>query len=301
MNSFSDIEDIDSNQLKKILTFSEEIKAERKNVSKGTKDFKKYLKNKVVALLFKKPSTRTRFSFEVGIFQMGGQSITVSSNEMQLSNFESMSDTARVLSQYLDMVIIRTDNHSDLIDLTKYSNIPIINGLSDKSHPCQVLSDIFTFEEIIGSIERKKVVWLGDSNNVCNSYIQASKKFNFEFIISGPREILSVETKINQKCQYEINPEKALKGADLIVTDTWYSMHHTKEERKLRQEIMQDYTLTSDLVNISKKNCLVFHCMPIYRNNEITPDVADKFFEIFLKQAENRLHVQKGIMRWCLS
>ena len=301
MNSFSDIEDIDSNQLKKILTFSEEIKAERKNVSKGTKDFKKYLTNKVVALLFKKPSTRTRFSFEVGISQMGGQSITVSSNEMQLSNFESMSDTARVLSQYLDMVIIRTDNHSDLIDLTKYSNIPIINGLSDKSHPCQVLSDIFTFEEIIGSIERKKVVWLGDSNNVCNSYIQASKKFNFEFIISGPREILSVETKINQKCQYEMNPEKALKGADLIVTDTWYSMHHTKEERKLRQEIMQDYTLTSDLVNISNKNCLVFHCMPIYRNNEITPDVADKFFEIFLKQAENRLHVQKGIMRWCFS
>ena len=122
MNSFSDIEDIDSNQLKKILTFSEEIKAERKNVSKGTKDFKKYLTNKVVALIFKKPSTRTRFSFEVGISQMGGQSITVSSNEMQLSNFESMSDTARVLSQYLDMVIIRTDNHSDLIDLTKYSN-----------------------------------------------------------------------------------------------------------------------------------------------------------------------------------
>ena len=301
MNSFLDIEDIDSNQLKKILTYSAEIKAERKNVSKGTKDFKKYLINKVVALLFKKPSTRTRFSFEVGIFQMGGKSITVSSKEMQLSNFESMSDTARVLSQYLDMVVIRTDNHSDLIDLTKYSNIPIINGLSDKSHPCQVLSDIFTFEEIIGSIERKKVVWLGDSNNVCNSYIQASRKFNFEFIISGPREILSVETKINQKCQYEMNPEKALKGADLIVTDTWYSMHHTKEERKLRQEIMKYYTLTNDLVNISKKNCLVFHCMPIYRNNEIMSDVADKFFEIFLKQAENRLHVQKGIMKWCVS
>ena len=301
MNSFLDIEDIDKNQLKKILTFSAGLKSERKNISKGTKDFKKYLTNKVVALLFKKPSTRTRFSFEVGIFQMGGQTITVSSNEMQLSNFESMTDTARVLSQYLDMVVIRTDNHFDLIDLTKYSNIPIINGLSDKSHPCQVLSDIFTFEEIIGSIEGKKVVWLGDSNNVCNSYIQASKKFNFDFIISGPREFLSSETKRIQKYQYEMNPEKALKSADLIVTDTWYSMHHTKEERKLREEIMQDYTLTNDLVNISKKNCLVFHCMPIYRNNEITSDVADKFFEIFLKQAENRLHVQKGIMKWCLS
>ena len=168
---------------------------------------------------------------------------------MQLSNLESMADTSRVLSQYLDMVVIRTDNHSDLMDLTKYSNIPIINGLSDKSHPCQVLSDIFTFEEIIGSIEGKKVVWLGDSNNVCNSYIQASKKLNFELVISGPREFLSSEIKRSQKYQYEVHPEKALKNADLIVTDTWYSMHHTKEERKLRKEIMQKYSLTMDLVN----------------------------------------------------
>jgi ornithine carbamoyltransferase len=301
LNNFIDIEDIDSNQLKKIMVFSAGLKAERKNISKGSKDLKKYLTNKVVALLFKKPSTRTRFSFEVGIFQMGGQTLTVSSNEMQISNFESMSDTARVISQYIDMVVLRTDNHSDLIDLANYSSIPIINGLSDKSHPCQVLSDIFTFEEIIGSIENKKVVWLGDSNNVCNSYIQASKKLNFEFVISGPREFLSSEIKSSPKYQYEMHPEKALKNADLIVTDTWYSMHHTKEERKLRKEIMHKYTLTNDLVNISKKNCLVFHCMPIYRNNEITSDVVDNFFEIFLKQAENRLHVQKGIMKWCLT
>jgi ornithine carbamoyltransferase len=232
---------------------------------------------------------------------MGGQTLTVSSNEMQISNFESMSDTARVLSQYLDMVVLRTDNHSDLIDLANYSSIPIINGLSDKSHPCQVLSDIFTFEEIVGSIEGKKVVWLGDSNNVCNSYIQASNKLNFELVISGPKEFLSSEIKSSPKYQYEMHPEQALQNADLIVTDTWYSMHHTKEERKLRQEIMQKYTLTNDLVNLSKKKCLVFHCMPIHRNNEIMSDVADKFFEIFLKQAENRLHVQKGIMKWCFS
>lgn len=301
MNNFVDIKDIGLNQLKQILTFSARLKAERKRVSKGTKDLNKYLANKIVALLFKKPSTRTRFSFEVGIFQMGGQTVTVSSNEMQLSNFESMTDTARVLSQYLDMIVIRTDNHSDLIDLTKYSNIPIINGLSDRSHPCQVLSDIFTFEEIIGSIKGKKVVWIGDSNNVCNSYIEASKKFNFDLIISGPTEFVLNETQRNQNCQYEMHPEKALKNADLIVTDTWYSMHHTKKEKKLRQDIMQNYTLTNDLVKISNKNCLVFHCMPIYRNNEIMSDVADKFFEIFLKQAENRLHVQKGIMKWCLS
>ena len=138
-----------------------------------------------MALLFKKPSTRTRFSFEVGIFQMGGQTLTVSSNEMQISNFESMSDTARVLSRYLDMVVLRTDNHSDLIDLTNYSSIPIINGLSDQSHPCQVLSDIFTFEEIIGSIKGKKVVWLGDVNNVCNSYKKFSTRCGRNASING--------------------------------------------------------------------------------------------------------------------
>ena len=187
MNNFVDIKDIDLNQLKKILTFSARLKEERKSISKGTKDFNEYLANKIVALIFKKPSTRTRFSFEVGILQMGGQTLTVSSNEMQISNFESMSDTARVLSQYLDMVVLRTDNHSDLIDLANYSSIPIINGLSDKSHPCQVLSDIFTFEEIIGSIEGKKVVWiaLGSSwsrlktrfqKNACRTWLARGRK-----------------------------------------------------------------------------------------------------------------------------
>ena len=140
-----------------------------------------------------------------------------------------------------------------------------------------------------------------DISNKIKILINQFNAQNFELVISGPREFLSSEIKRSPKYQYEVHPEKALKNADLIVTDTWYSMHHTKEERKLRQEIMKKYTLTSDLVNISKKNCLVFHCMPIYRNNEIMSDVADKFFEIFLKQAENRLHVQKGIMKWCLS
>ena len=301
MNNFIDIKDIDLNQLTKIFDFSARLKVARKDFSKGTKDLNKYLLNKIVTLLFKKPSTRTRFSFEVGVSQMGGQTITVYSNEMQLSNLESMSDTASVLSRYLDMIVMRTEKHSDFIDLIKNSNIPIINGLSDQSHPCQVLSDVFTFEEIIGPIKGKKVIWLGDVNNVCNSYIQASNKFNFELIISGPLELLPNKTKGIQNFLYEINPEIALKNADLIVTDTWYSMNQTKQEKELRQKIMQKYSLTNDLVKISKNNCLVFHCMPIYRNNEIMSDVADKFFEIFLKQAENRLHVQKGTMKWCLS
>ena len=233
---------------------------------------------------------------------MGGKTISVSSNELQISNLETMSDTASVLTKYLDMIVLRTENHSDLTDLIKHSNIPVINGLSDQSHPCQVLSDIFTYEEISGSIEDKKVVWLGDANNVCNSYIQASDKFKFELIICGPLEFIPRDNGNGfQNFQYEVDPKKALKNADLIVTDTWYSMHQTENEKEIRKKKMQNYTLTEELLKISKNESLVFHCMPIYRNNEIMSDIADKFFDIFLKQAENRLHVQKGIMHWCFS
>ena len=300
MNNFIEIKDLNLNQIANIFDLSSRLKKDRKGLTKGTKDFNQYLLNKVVALLFKKPSTRTRFSFEVGIFQMGGKTISVSSNELQISNLETMSDTAGVLTKYLDMIVLRTDNHSDLTDLIKYSDIPIINGLSDQSHPCQVLSDLFTYEEISGSIKNKKVVWLGDANNVCKSYIQASSKFNFELIISGPIEFVPKDNGFNN-FQYEVDPEKALKNADLIVTDTWFSMHQTEEERETRKQKMKIYTLTKELLKISKNGTLVFHCMPIYRNNEIMSDVADEFFKIFLKQAENRLHVQKGIMQWCLS
>lgn len=300
MNNFIDIKDLNLNQIANIIDLSSRLKKDRKSFTNGTKDFNQYLLNKVVALLFKKPSTRTRFSFEVGIFQMGGKTISVSGNELQISNLETMSDTAGVLTKYLDMIVLRTENHSDLTDLVKYSDIPIINGLSDQSHPCQVLSDIFTYEEISGSIKDKKVVWLGDLNNVCNSYIQASDKFNFQLIICGPLEFMPRDNG-DQKFEYEFDPKKALKDADLIVTDTWYSMNQTEKERQIRKKKMQNYTLTDELLKISKNESLVFHCMPIYRNNEITSDIADKFFDIFLKQAENRLHVQKGIMNWCFS
>ena len=299
MNNFIDIKDLNLNQITNIFDVSAKLKKDRKGFTNGTKDPNQFLVNKVVALLFKKPSTRTRFSFEVGVFQMGGKTISVSSNELQISNLETISDTASVLTRYLDMIILRTETHSDLNDFIEFSDIPVINGLSDQSHPCQVLSDIFTYEEISGSIKDKKVVWLGDANNVCNSYIQASDKFNFELIICGPLEFIPKNNV--QNFRYEVDPKKAIKNADLIVTDTWYSMHQTEKEREIRKEKMQKYTLTKELLEISKNERLVFHCMPIYRNNEIMADIADEFFDIFLKQAENRLHVQKGIMHWCFS
>ena len=299
MKNFVEIKDLNLDQLREILLYSYNFKKERTDKNKGAKDKYKILNDKIVALLFKKPSTRTRFSFEVGVAQMGGQTITASSSDMQLSNFESMADTARVLSMYVDMIIIRTNNHFDIVDLINHSQIPIINGLSDKSHPCQVLSDIFTFEEIVGPIKGRKVVWLGDYNNVFNSYNQAAKKFDFDLIYSGPLEFIPHNSEEIKNFSHQLDPIKALYNADLIVTDTWYSMHHNEKERELRNDLMKKYRLTSKLLNFAKSKCLVFHCMPIYRNNEIMSDIVDNFFHIFLKQAENRLHVQKGIMKWC--
>ena len=200
------------------------------------------------------------------------------------------------------MIILRTDNHYELLELRDYSNVPVINGLSDYSHPCQILSDIFTFEEIVGPIKGKKVVWLGDGNNVCSSYIQAAEKLDFNFVYCGP-EIFNPKlgNSVSLSCEIENNPKKAVTGADILVTDTWLSMHHSKHERVKRSKLMRDYQIDESLIVQAKSNCLVFHCMPLYRDCEISQVVADRFFETFLKQAANRLHVQKSIMTWCLS
>mgnify|MGYP001162201992 CR=1 FL=1 len=299
MRNFVDIQEINLNQLNIILEDSARLKNSRINLPKGALDIEPTLSGRIVALLFKKPSTRTRFSFDVGINQMGGKSIPVSSNEMQLSNAERMSDTAQVLSKYVDMIVLRTDDHHDLLDLTENSVVPVINGLSNFSHPCQVLADVFTFEELAGSIKGRKVVWLGDGNNVCNSYLQAAEKFDFEFVYSGPKAFRPEHSKKSSHYVYERDPENAVDSADLLVTDTWFSMHQTERERDKRAILMNDYCITERLLMKTKSECLIFHCMPIYREKEISSEVVDQFFKVFLAQAENRLHVQKSIMKWC--
>ena len=276
------------------------LKKSRIGSHMGGIDFNPVLSDRVVALLFKKPSTRTRFSFDVGVTQMGGKSISVSSDDMQLSNAEKMSDTAQVLSKYVDMIVLRTDDHHDFLELTENSIVPVINGLSNSSHPCQVLADIFTYEELMGPIKGKKVVWLGDGNNVCNSYIHSAEKFDFEFVYSGP-EILRPNKSIDSlNYDFEQDPEKAVESADLLVTDTWFSMHQTESERNKRATLMKDYCITKGLLKDVKSECLIFHCMPLYREKEISSQIAEQFFKVFLTQAENRLHVQKSIMKWCL-
>ena len=300
MKHFIDIREIALDQLRIILKDSARLKKSRIGSHMGGIDFNPVLSDRVVALLFKKPSTRTRFSFDVGVTQMGGKSISVSSDDMQLSNAEKMSDTAQVLSKYVDMVVLRTDDHNDFLELIENSIVPVINGLSNSSHPCQVLADIFTYEELIGPIKGKKVVWLGDGNNVCNSYIHSAEKFDFEFVYSGPEILKPCKSLGSLNCDYEQDPEKAVESADLLVTDTWFSMHQTESERSERATLMKDYCITKGLLKDVKSECLIFHCMPLYREKEISSQIAEQFFEVFLTQAENRLHVQKSIMKWCL-
>jgi ornithine carbamoyltransferase len=300
MSDFLEIEDLSSDDLRTIIEDSGAIKKSRAMMSKGAPDRVLSLDNCVIALLFAKPSTRTRFSFEVGINQMGGKAISVSENDMQLANGEKISDTAQVLSQYVDLMVLRTNRHGDLLELAKNSEIPVINGLTSHSHPCQVLSDIFTFKELIGSLKGKKVVWLGDGNNVFNSYLQAAEKFDFNLVYSGPERFAPENKNGFENYDFEKDPEKAAKGSDLLITDTWFSMHQTRKERTERVNLISDYSINQDLLKVAKPDCLVFHCMPLYRDKEISTDIVERFFKIFLLQAENRLHVQKAIMKWCL-
>ena len=300
MKHFIDIREIDLDQLRIMLKDSAYLKKSRIGSHMGGIDSNPVLSDRVVALLFKKPSTRTRFSFDVGVTQMGGKSISVSSDDMQLSNSEKMSDTAQVLSKYVDMIVLRTDDHHDFLELTENSIVPVINGLSNSSHPCQVLSDIFTYEELMGPIKGKKIVWLGDGNNVCNSYIHSAEKFDFEFVYSGPKILRPSKSIDSLNCDFEQDPEKAVESADLLVTDTWFSMHQPDSERNKRATLMKGYCITEGLLKGVKSECLIFHCMPLYREKEISSQIAEQFFKVFLTQAENRLHVQKSIMKWCL-
>ena len=301
VKNFTEISAIDIAELRMIFKTSYYFKKSRTGLFMGAIDPKPTLSDRVVALLFTKPSTRTRFSFEVGINQMGGKTISVSGNDMQLSNAEKMCDTAQVLSKFVDMIVLRTDNHHDLLELVENSEVPVINGLTDFSHPCQVLSDIFTYEEIAGPIKGKKVVWLGDGNNVCSSYLQSADKFDFELVYSGPKVCEPKNIAETRNCAFEKDPEIAVKGANILITDTWFSMHQTELERAERSRVMDAYCITKDLVRAAKSNCLVFHCMPLYREKEISSEVAKNFFKVFIAQAENRLHVQKAIVKWCFS
>ena len=240
MANFLDIKTIESSDLKKIIRTALELKKSRSGLTKGAFDSDRALDGHIVALIFEKPSTRTRVSFDVGVRQMGGQTIVLSGNDMQLGHGETIADTARVLSRYVDLIMLRTYEEATLHEMAQFAEVPVINGLTNFSHPCQIMADIMTYEEHRGSIKGKKIVWSGDGNNVFNSFAQAAEKFDFNLTFTGP-ETLRPDSKVIERAQQngtkisiEHNPTLAIKDADLVVTDTWISMHDLQSARERR-------------------------------------------------------------------
>ena len=307
MRSFVNLRSVPKIDLRGMISEATRAKIERGFVEKAKPDKQLALKDRIVALIFEKPSTRTRVSFDVGIRQMGGTSMILRSSDLQLTNGEDICDTARVLSRYVDMIIFRTFDEKRLVELAQGSSVPVINGLTDRSHPCQVMADIMTFEESKGSIAGKKVVWVGDGNNVCYSYIQAAAKFGFELAIACPSQFcpdkLSLDISRDDGAVIKLwqNPLEAAKNADLVVTDTYISMHDDKSSAQNRVEVFKGYQVNADLMAKAKDSALFLHCLPAHRDIEVTSEVLDGPQSMVFDAAENRLHIQKSIMRWCLS
>lgn len=306
MTDFLDINKTDTTDLRNILDQARAMKTARADLPKGTPDVDAPLANHMVALIFEKPSTRTRVSFDVGVRQMGGQSMILSGSEMQLGHGETIADTARVLSRYVDMIMIRTFDESVLLEMAEYASVPVINGLTDRTHPCQIMADVMTYEEHHGSIKGKKVVWMGDGNNVCTSFLHAAGQFGFDLTFAGPAnlepeaEAIGYARKKGATVAIERDVHKAVEGADLIVTDTWLSMHDKQSARERRHNLLRPYQVNNELLESAGKDAVFMHCLPAHREEEITSEVMDGPQSLVFDEAENRLHAQKAIMRHCL-
>jgi ornithine carbamoyltransferase len=306
MPHFLDIHTTSPADLRAMIDQAKAMKDARAGQPKGVPDAEQPLAGRMVALIFEKPSTRTRVSFDVGVRQMGGQTMVLSGKEMQLGHGETIADTARVLSRYVDLIMIRTFEESVLQELAEYSTVPVINGLTNRTHPCQIMADIQTYEEHRGPIAGRKVVWSGDGNNVCASLLHAAGQFGFHVTFTGP-ETLDPEPEFvalarSKGVQVEIirDPARAVEGADLIVTDTWISMHDSQSNRERRHNLLRPYQVNDALMAQAKPDALFMHCLPAHREEEVTNSVMDGPQSVVFDEAENRLHAQKAVMRWCL-
>ncbi len=288
--------DLTPEELEEILKLAEKLKEER---YKGM--VTDYLKNKSLAMIFELPSTRTRISFEVAMTDLGGHALYLNWNDLQLGRGEPIKDTARVLSRYVHAVMMRVRKHETILEFAKYSTVPVINGLSNLEHPCQVIADLLTIKEYKGDLRYVKLAWIGDGNNVCNSLILASALTGMEMVVCTPkgyepnREIVEKALKMGAKLTFESDPVKAVEDADVIYTDVWVSMGQEKERRK-RLKAFAGYQVTQKLVDSAKTNVVVMHCLPAHRGEEITEEVLEGEHSIVFDQAENRLHAQKAIL-----
>jgi ornithine carbamoyltransferase len=296
---FLDIDKLETKTLRVILDLAGELK--RKQIKGQSQPL---FAGKTLVMIFEKPSTRTRVSFQVGMQQLGGQVVVMSETESQLGRGESISDTARVLSRYADAIMIRTDDRKKLEDLEEHALVPVINGLTDFSHPCQIMADIMTFEEHRGPIKGKVVAWSGDGNNVANSWIHAAVRLGFSLRIACPRSLAPIDDILTwAKSEggdiiVTNDAETAAIGADLVNADTWISMGD--EDVENRRRLLEPFQVNQKLMSKAKPNALFMHCLPAHRGEEVTDEVIDGPQSVIWDEAENRLHAQKGILAWCL-
>ena len=299
---FLDLGDIRSKDLRGMIEAS---RAMKERLKRDGPLGKAPLKGKTLAMIFDRPSTRTRVSFDVAMRQLGGESITLTSQEMQLGRGETIADTARVLSRYVDGIMIRTLEHETLLELARHATVPVINGLTHRSHPCQVLADVMTFEEHRGSIRGKTVAWSGDANNVLASWVHAADRFEFRLRVAAPPELKPKKWLMDwikaSPADIRVNsdPEEAVKGADCVVTDTWVSMGDRDGTR--RHNLLKRYQVNARLMARAKPDAIFMHCLPAHRGEEVTDEVIDGPQSVVFDEAENRLHAQKGILAWCLA
>ena len=306
MKHFLDIHTTDKADLRSIIDQALAMKTARNNRPKGMPDDDQPLAGRMVALIFEKPSTRTRVSFDVGVRQMGGQTMVLSGSEMQLGHGETIADTARVLSRYVDLIMIRTFEEATLHEMAEYASVPVINGLTNRTHPCQIMADLLTFEEHRGPLQGRTIAWVGDGNNVCASFIHAAAQLGFDFTFTGPQtldpegEWQGLARKAGIEFRIERDPAKAVEGADLVVTDTWVSMHDPESAKERRHNQLRAYQVNEALMERANSDALFMHCLPAHRNDEVTSAVMDGPHSVVFDEAENRLHAQKAVMRWCL-
>jgi ornithine carbamoyltransferase len=293
---FLDLVDISPQELRGILKAG---KAMKKDPSKSSVA----LEGRTLAMIFDKPSTRTRVSFDVAMRQLGGGTIVLTGQEMQLGRGETMADTARVLSRYVDAILIRELDHGMVVELARHATVPVINGLTRQSHPCQVLADVMTFEEHRGLIRGKTVAWSGATNNVLVSWMHAAERFEFHLRVATPAELAPKKSLLDwiersgASIRVGRDPEEAVKGADCVVTDTWVSMGDRNGQR--RHNLLKPYQVNVALMSQAKPSAVFMHCLPAHRGEEVTDEVIDGPQSIVFDEAENRVHAQKGILAWC--
>ena len=301
---FLDICDLTTAELRAIVDDAHARKAARQGWTRGRADADAPAKDRVLAMIFEKNSTRTRFSFDAAMRQLGGSVIISTASDMQLGRGEPIEDTARVLSRMVDAIMIRANRHDDVLRLAKASTVPVINGLTNLSHPCQILADIQTIEEHRGAIEGKTLAWISDGNNVCNSFIHAAARFGFTLNIACPAgykpslDAMVFASESRAKVMVTQDPYAAVKGADVVMADTWVSMGDLDHDERL--EAFQGFQVDEALMKAAKSDALFLHCLPAHRGEEVTDGVIDGPQSVIFDEAENRIHAQKAIINWCL-